>query len=256
MHLGRYMWAAFWTPYNLIPVALAVGAHFLHLPGLVVWCALEALYLGGMIATPGFRALVDGKAALRAAAEQESNLLMELRGDAQRQFRELKRNCEAILAHVGRSAPEMVDLQREELSKLASIYLQLLLARQTIQKATSTEPRPLAQQIAGIDEELAEQAIEADVRQSLQEQRAILLERQKAEEQAGRKLAFINSELARIEQQVKLLREQSAVRTAPGQVGEKISQVVATLRGTSQWIDEQRELLPGAAVQITLNAER
>ena len=60
--------------------------------------------------------------------------------------------------------------------------------------------------------------------------------------EAERQLAFIDAELARIEQQVELIREQAALSTDPELLSRRIDEIAATLGGTSQWIRDQQQV--------------
>jgi hypothetical protein len=56
-------------------------------------------------------------------------------------------------------------------------------------------------------------------------------------------MTFIDAELARIEQQVELIREQAALSTDPALLSQRIDEIAATLGGTTQWIRDQRQVL-------------
>jgi hypothetical protein len=60
--------------------------------------------------------------------------------------------------------------------------------------------------------------------------------------EAERQLAFIDSELVRIEQQVELIREQAALSTDPSILSHRIDEITATLGGTSQWLRDQQQI--------------
>ena len=59
---------------------------------------------------------------------------------------------------------------------------------------------------------------------------------------AGEKLAFLDAELARIQEQVELLREQSVLSTDPEVVSQRIDEITTTLGGTTDWIREQQKV--------------
>ena len=60
--------------------------------------------------------------------------------------------------------------------------------------------------------------------------------------EAQRKLAYIDAELTRIEQQVELIREQAALSTDPEVLSRRIDEIAATLGGTGQWIRDQQQV--------------
>ena len=57
-----------------------------------------------------------------------------------------------------------------------------------------------------------------------------------------KKLAYIDAEIARIEQQVELIREQAALSTDPEMLSRRIDEITATLGGTGQWIRDQQQV--------------
>ena len=248
MAIGRYLWAAFWTRYNLLALAAAVVGIFVWRSWF--WLALlgaEVAYLLLLASLVRFRRVVDAQFAEGSAQRAEEAVLMQLRGDAQRSFRDLKRHCEATLKYLSTIAPGMVELHRQELARLGGVYLELLLTRQALQKTldAAKEDSP-ATQAAAIDARLSDSALDADVRESVTAQRSILQQRQAAVAEAAKKVDFLNAETARIEQQVKLMRDQMALIRSPQQASEKITEITATLQGTTRWMSQQRELLLAA----------
>ena len=61
--------------------------------------------------------------------------------------------------------------------------------------------------------------------------------------EADSKLAFLDAELARIEEQVELIREQAVLSTDPEHFSQRIDEISATLGATGQWIAEQQQTL-------------
>src|SRR6266850_960947 len=57
-----------------------------------------------------------------------------------------------------------------------------------------------------------------------------------------KKIAFLDAELTRIQEQVELLREQAVLSTDPEAVSQRIDQITTTLGGTSQWIRDQQKI--------------
>ena len=81
-----------------------------------------------------------------------------------------------------------------------------------------------------------------DLRKSLTGQIEILQQRLEKRREAAEKLVFLEAELARIEQQVDLLREQAVLSTDPEVVSQRIDQIATTLGGTNQWIRDQQKI--------------
>ena len=62
-------------------------------------------------------------------------------------------------------------------------------------------------------------------------------------ETAAENLKVVDAELERIEQQVRLLREESAVSGSPEVLSARLDAVSSTLTETSRWMDEHSDLL-------------
>jgi ABC-type transporter Mla subunit MlaD len=60
--------------------------------------------------------------------------------------------------------------------------------------------------------------------------------------EAKEKLAFLDAELTRIQEQVELVREQAVLSTDSETLSQRIDQVTATLGSTAQWISDQQKL--------------
>ena len=85
-------------------------------------------------------------------------------------------------------------------------------------------------------------AVSDDLRKSFTAQLEILQQRQEKRREAVEKLAFLDAELTRIQEQVELLREQAVLSTDPEVVSQRIDQVTTTLGGTNQWIRDQQKI--------------
>ena len=81
-----------------------------------------------------------------------------------------------------------------------------------------------------------------ELRRSLAGQLEILKQRLAQRTDAERKLAYIDAELERIEQQVELIREQAALSTDPELLSQRIDEITATLGATGQWIRDQQQV--------------
>src|SRR4029450_10784818 len=61
--------------------------------------------------------------------------------------------------------------------------------------------------------------------------------------EAEKKLAFLDAELTRIEEQVELIREQAVLSTDPDRLSERIDEISATLGATGDWIADQQKTI-------------
>src|SRR5205085_5579248 len=81
---------------------------------------------------------------------------------------------------------------------------------------------------------------------SIQGQIEILEQRLAKRREAKDRIAFVDAELSRIEQQIELIREQAIVSASSGgaaAVSERIDQIGTTLNSTNEWMQQQSDLL-------------
>ena len=261
MKLGfwRYLKAAFNArPFGmLIPpnwIGIAVfGLLGLMNPGFwVIGAGLELGYLGALVTNGRFQRAI---AARHSAASEESwsGKIEELAGKLteadQRRYVALLARCRAILEQqgfTGETRPAGLESQSTSLSRLAWLYLRLLLMRQAIDKVLVDETDPsnrrLEQRIADLRKRLSDETINDDLRRSLTSQLDLVEQRKAQRTEGGEKLAFLEAELTRIYEQVELIREQAVLSTDPELLSQRIDEIASTLGGTSQWIRDQQQV--------------
>jgi chromosome segregation ATPase len=128
------------------------------------------------------------------------------------------------------------------------IYLRLLTAYQQFARllgemiSAEREREPLDDRIARLEARLARESPTEELRNSLASQLEILRQRRNGQREAREKIAFLDAELTRIEEQVELVREQAVLSSDASAVSARIDEIGSTLSGTSQWIREQRNL--------------
>ncbi len=139
--------------------------------------------------------------------------------------------------------PHGLEAQQEGLGRLTWMYLRLLVARHAIENVLgepSGDPSNLNRSLASLERQVKDEELSTRLRRSLEGQIEILRQRIDRRGEAERQLTFIDAELARIEQQVELIREQAALSTDPELLSQRIDEIAATLGGTSQWIRDQQ----------------
>jgi hypothetical protein len=242
------------VPPNWIGVA-AVGLLGLVNPGFwVIGAGLELGYLSVLVSNRRFRRAIGARGLAGERREWEGKvdeLLARLSEPDRRRYVALAARCRTILTHPAGDAPVPGALSQDEsLSRLAWIYLKLLLARQLIARVLSPTATAgggdIDRQIADLQARLAQPALSAELRRSLTGQLEILTQRRAQRVEAKQKLDYLDAECARIEQQVELLREQAALSTDPEVLSRRIDDVTGTLGTTAQWVREQQQLY-GAA---------
>ena len=240
----------------------------------VLGAGLELGYLSLLATNARFQRLVGGAASAGAAqfsTQKVQQALASLSPNDKERYRLLELGCQSILQlqfQSGTDAPGY-RMQAESLGRLTWMYLRLLVTRQTIQNVLLTpaqarpprrsapsdaspaadhaqadgESRLLQGRLADLRARLTDQTLTEDLRRSLSSQADLIQQRLDRRATAANKLAYIDAELTRIEQQVELIREQAVLSTDPESFSLKIDEIGATLSGTGEWIAEQQRAL-------------
>ncbi len=273
--LWDYLTAAF----NARPIGMFVPPNWLMLaafallgfqePGLlVVGAGVELAYLSVLATHPRFQRFVAGQQQVSSQRDVQARLqsMFQSLNDAdRRRYQRLATRCQAILEQqFGRStdAPGY-DTQSESLGKLTWMYLRLLVTRQAIYRVVSTaagtptvvrmsdypqtppgeRTEDLQRRLVDLQRRLADTTLGDELRHSLEGQCDLLQQRVKRRAEAEGKLAYLDAEIQRIEEQVELIREQAVLSTDPETFSHRIDEIGATLSGTADWISEQQRTL-------------
>lgn len=225
------------------------------LPGvLLIGAGLELAYLFGLSTNKRFQRVVDGSAKLEERAEWQKKLLevvAQLDPEDRERYVNLQRRCYTIIEQQRQNGetPEL-ELQGEGLSKLLWIYLRLLRTRQSmiriIRESIDLDRgrgEPLDKRLNRLHAEVRDPSLGEDLRKSLEGQLDILRLRMEKRRETADKLAFLDAELVRIEEQVELLREQAVMSPTPAAVSERIDHIAATLGDTQQWVRDQQRIM-------------
>jgi hypothetical protein len=239
----------------------------------VLGAGLELGYLSILATNARFQRLVGGAASAGAAqfsGQKVQQAVNSLSPNDKERYRLLELGCQSVLQlqfHGATDAPGY-RMQAEALGRLTWMYLRLLVTRQSIQNVLLAPPAPrpgdprrntppplpttaqadgesrlLQGKLADLKHRLADQTLTEDLRRSLTSQADLIQQRLDRRATAANKLAYIDAELTRIEQQVELIREQAVLSTDPESFSLKIDEIGATLSGTGEWIAEQQRAL-------------
>jgi hypothetical protein len=254
-----YVKAAF----NARPIGMFVAPNWIGLaaggllgllnPGyLVITAGLELGYLLLLSTNTRFQKLVDARHMSGSRGAWDERLAQSLNRlsprDRQRyvSFADRCRSIIDLQLHGQQSMPAGLEAQGESLHRLSWMYLRLLVARAVIENVIGPVDGESAHDIAArqsaLERQLRDERLDAELRRSLTSQLEILRQRASQRAEAGRKLPYIDAELARVEQQVELIREQAALSTDPESLSQRIDEIAATLSGTSQWIRDQQQV--------------
>ena len=240
------------VPPNWIFLAFFGLLGFVNVGFWVLGAGLEFGYLYTLSTNRRFQNLVNF--TQQATTRQEwgkrlETIISGLEAEDQRRYRELEKRCRKTLEQNYPGERDLsIKLQGEGLKRLLWIYLRLLLTRRSIIKALNDSPgpgeghEPLETRIDKLQSKLNSKSISEELRQSLTGQVDILKQRLEKQQQAREKLAFLEAELMRIQEQAELLREQAALSTNPKVLSNQIDQISETLGGTMEWIQEQQQI--------------
>jgi hypothetical protein len=217
----------------------------------VLGAGLELGYLLTLATNPRFQRVVSAQQP-GGANEWDQRIresLERLSPRDRERYTEFAERCRSILDLQLQTAPagtHGLEAQTEGLGRLSWMYLRLLLARHVIEEVVApTEAdagEDLADRLAAIERRAQDPRLDGDLQRSLTGQAEILRQRIERRAEAERKLTHIEAELARMEQQVELIREQAALSTDPELLSRRIDEIAATLGGTSQWIRDQQQV--------------
>ncbi len=252
-----YVKAAFWKPvrsraFGAMPLTQMLLAAFglagFFNPGFwLLGLALIVAMVGGRSSSARFQKLIDAEriAARAEGAEVTMQRAYErLQPASQSRYRALVMQCREILGLGDFDESKIADFRAGNLNQLLWLFLRLLSSRESIQDTLArVDRRQLQASIESVRTRVAgvadpEGALARSLRATLeiQEKRLANLDT------ATNNLAVIDAELERIEQQVRLVREESAVSGSPEALSARLDSVSATLSETSRWMDQHAEL--------------
>ena len=217
----------------------------------VLGAGLELGYLLALSTNPRFQRAISSKPESAARSEWNDRiqrLTTQLNEDDRERYAALAERCRGIIELQDRGTSEEtthgLESQADSLGRLTWMFLRLLVARGTIRTVLrgGEEDEQLAQRRASLKRQVDDPSAAPELRRSIAGQMEILEQRIEQRKQAESKLAFIDAEIARIEEQVELIREQAALSTDPELLSRRIDEITATLGGTGQWIRDQQQV--------------
>ena len=182
----------------------------------LIGAGLELGYVYLLATSPRFQRIVDGKRLAAAQGEwlaKQERLIRALAPDEQRRYRALENRCATILAQQAEGSAVSTAAQADGLRRLLWIYLRLLVTRQTITRVLSETggegTRGIEKRVEALEKQVADALVSEELRKSLSGQIEILQQRLDKQREAREKLAFLDAELTRIQEQAELIREQA-----------------------------------------------
>jgi hypothetical protein len=218
------------------------GFWLLGLGAMVAW-------VGGRSSSERFQRLLQAQriAARTESAEVRMQKLFErLQPASQSRYRALVVQCREVLGLGGTDSDgSPTDIRAGNLNQLLWLFLRLLASREGIQDTVArVDRRQLEANIGTLKSRLGgagdpDGALARSLKATLeiQEKRLVNLDN------AANSLAVIDAELERIETQVRLVREESAMSGgSPDMLSARLDAVSSTLSETSRWMDQHSEL--------------
>jgi hypothetical protein len=255
-------WDYIRAAFNARPLGMFVPPNWVGLAGFallgllnpgfwLVGAGLELGYLYTLSTNRRFQNWVEGMQLWQSRRQWQSRrdaLVSSLVPPDHDRYFALENRCRTILAQQqgGDPAPEL-QTQSEGLGRLLWMYLRLMLMRQSIARvlreaAAARQSDSIDERVGRLQEQIKQESLSEELRKSLTGQLEILQQRRQSQKEAKERLAYLNAELTRIEEQVELIREQAVVSTDSAILSQRIDQIAATLGSTNQWIREQQQI--------------
>jgi hypothetical protein len=234
-------------PPNWVLVAAIAIAGLLNWGFWLIGAGVELGYLLLIGTSKRFQRVIDATDATpkeKGDAQRLEMLLRSLPPAELNRYHTLRARCQEILQQQQSHGADVIT-QADALSRLLLLYLQLLVTKQNLIRVVqeARDARDLPQRIATLQKQLADETISPELRTSLDSQLQILKHRLEGQQEAAEKLQYVDAELIRIQEQVELVREQSALTSDPSVLAERIDAISGSLTQTGQWIRQQQAIL-------------
>ena len=259
----RYLWEAFVArplgmpiPPNFFALAAFGLLGALVSPGFwLLGAGLEVGYLAWLSRSRRFRAYVDTQDVKDDPVDQRYQaLLAQIDDEQRRRQRQVEARSREIFATLGRSP--LLRTHVESMQQLVWLHLRLLAARQSIAGVVATAEREsdtLQAQEDQIIARLENDDLGPELRRSLEQQKSVIDQRQEGHSGATRRLEHVDAELARIDQQIALIREQALLAKDDEDVGASLDALAASFNEANRWLGSQRDLL--STIDLSSNHE-
>jgi hypothetical protein len=250
------------SPNWIMVAAFGLLGVFVNPGFLILGAGIELAYLFLMGTNKRYQKFVD---AVRLSEKHAGtrieldSVIGSLTKESRDRFHQLNMRCASILDFYSDGvnvAPDIFQHHTQSLNKFVWIFLQLLIAKETIMnlvKESKLSPRyraKLEEDATALQQRIEGKKISAELKKSLESQRDIVLQRLHVLGEAEEKMLYVDAELSRVEQQVELLREQAVVSKDAQAISTRIDTVSSSLGETTDWIKEQQSLF-GSVQDLT-----
>jgi hypothetical protein len=216
-------------------------------PGLwLIGLGIEGIYLWALSRNERFRATVDAVAGVSDSTSRYEALLASLDSTAQSQQYEIERAAAEIVGLLQRSSVHASQIG--DIRQMAWLHLKLLAARASLTEVVAVaerERKSLDEQERRCRDRLAAGDTDEELRRSLEQQLEVINSRQDAHRDAKRRRELVDAEIARLRQQVSLVREQALLATDENTMAQSLDAVSASLNEANRWMRDQRDIFAG-----------
>ena len=230
----------------------AIGILGMRNPGfLLIGAGAELAYLFSLATNTKFQEWVARRGSAgseKALQEKQDALIARLSDTDQARYVAFVSRCRTILDQFNQldTTGAAAQVQAEGLGKLTWVYLRLLLARRAMLRVlkdpSTSETEELQVRLDKVKTRLDDKALDEDLRKSLSSQADILAQRVNQRSEGRDKLEFLEAEILRIQEQVELLREQSALGADADGLSRRLDEITGSLGGATQWINDQQKV--------------
>lgn len=227
--------------------------------------AYEAFYLLSLSGNERFQKYIQATTLEKISSVYSSNkqrLYDQLDKESKARYDRLFRLCIDVL-QIAEHIPGALgkkELESQGLNQLQWIFLKLLNSRLVILKILSEiNETDLLKEIQKLQKSIDESPENSSIRRSLEGMIEIQQRRLENIEKAKSNLKITETELDRIENQIKLLKEELAVSNDADLLGMRLDGVMDSIRSTTQWMATNADLfvsdddgfIPSDRIKIT-----
>jgi hypothetical protein len=214
----------------------------------LIGAGLEAMYLWWLSSNARFRAVVDATAGAGSSAwNSQYQALIERLDDEDRQAHATMQTEGAALTEI-LTRSGAFPTQLEDVRQLVWLHLKLLNARSALHEVIESAARDqgtLEDQQRALTDRLSQADIDPELKSSLEGQLTVIQSRRAAHSLAKKRCEFVDAEIARLRQQLSLVREQALLATDESSVARSVDALSASLNEANRWLKDQRELFAG-----------
>jgi len=213
-------------------------------PGLwLIGLGLEGMYLWTLSRNQRFRNAIDAASGVTDSTSRYEAMLSGLDSASQSHQYEIEREAAEIVGLLQRSGEHASQIG--DIRQMAWLHLKLLAARASFAEVMSVadrERKSLDEQERNCRDRLSQTDTDEELRRSLEQQLEVIKSRQDAHRDARRRRELVDAELARLRQQVSLVREQALLATDENNTAQSLDAVSASLNEANRWLREQRDI--------------